>query len=62
MLIFEPGVPVYMPEEEPTQTLRAIHFGRPQGSYYCTIDEEPFATLDAIAASELIRDMEHLCA
>jgi hypothetical protein len=60
-LSFEPGIIVGLVSEYPEQTLHDLHVGIP-ASWGGMQDAKPFSTLDAIAASELIRDMEALCA
>jgi len=60
-LNFEPGIIVGLVEEYPQQTLLQLQVGRPS-AWGDMQDTKPFATLDPIAASELIRDMQSLCA
>jgi len=60
-LDFAPGLFVGMVTEEPEQTLGGItvSFRDQRGNWQ---DAVPFSTLDPIEASELIRDMQVLCA
>jgi predicted DNA-binding WGR domain protein len=64
-LNFEPGIIVGLVDEYPQQTLLQLQLqlqvGRP-GAWGDMQDAKPFAALDPIAASELIRDMQSLCA
>ncbi|WP_313916420.1 DUF4132 domain-containing protein [Tahibacter sp.] len=60
-LSFEPGIIVGLVDEYPQQTLLQLQVGRPS-EWGDMQDTKPFATLDPIAASELIRDMQALCA
>ncbi len=60
-LSFEPGIIVGLVGEYPEQKLHELHVGV-QANWGGMQDAKPFSTLDAIAASELIRDMEALCA
>lgn len=60
-LSFEPGIIVGLVDEYPQQTLLQLQVGRPS-AWGDMQDTKPFATLDPIAASELIRDMQALCA
>ncbi|GHU45022.1 MolR family transcriptional regulator [Betaproteobacteria bacterium] len=58
-LDLDPGIIVGMVDEYPEQTLGAVQFGKK--THWGEIsDPKPFTGLDAIAASELIRDMEGL--
>lgn len=60
-LSFEPGIIVGLVGEYPEQKLHDLQVGV-QATWGGMQDAKPFSTLDAIAASELIRDMEALCA
>lgn len=60
-LSFEPGIIVGLVGEYPEQKLHELQVGV-QAAWGGMQDAKPFSTLDAIAASELIRDMEALCA
>ncbi|MBL8300054.1 MAG: DUF4132 domain-containing protein [Rhodanobacteraceae bacterium] len=60
-LSFEPGIIVGLVGEYPEQNLQELQVGVPT-SWGGMQDTKPFSALDAIAASELIRDMEALCA
>jgi len=55
----DPGIIVGMVDEYPEQTLGDVQVGKPS-TWGEVQDPEAFATLDAIAASELIRDLEAL--
>ncbi|WP_257387223.1 DUF4132 domain-containing protein, partial [Tahibacter caeni] len=58
---FEPGIIVGLVDEYPEQTLHELQVGRPT-DWGGMQDGKPFSVLDPIAASELIRDMQMLCA
>lgn len=58
-LHLDPGIIVGMVDEYPEQTLGEVQVGKPS-SWGEVQDPEVFGTLDAIAASELIRDLEAL--
>lgn len=58
-LYLDPGIIVGMVDEYPEQALGDVQVGTPS-AWGDMQNPEPFATLDAIAASELIRDMEAL--
>jgi hypothetical protein len=58
-LHLDPGIIVGMVDEYPEQTLGEVQVGKPS-SWGEVQDTEVFGTLDAIAASELIRDLEAL--
>ncbi|WP_386070450.1 DUF4132 domain-containing protein [Tahibacter sp. UC22_41] len=60
-LSFEPGIIVGIVDEYPEQTLLELQVGR-LGDWGDMHDAKPFAVLDPVAASELIRDMQLLCA
>ncbi|UOD30603.1 DUF4132 domain-containing protein [Massilia violaceinigra] len=60
-LRFEPGIVAGLVDEFPEQTLEQLTVGLP-GSWGGIDEPEPLSTLDPIAASELIRDMQGLCA
>ncbi|MBL8300055.1 MAG: DUF4132 domain-containing protein [Rhodanobacteraceae bacterium] len=60
-LSFEPGIIVGLVGEHPEQVLLDLRVGVP-GDWGGVQQAEPFSTLDAIAASEMIRDLEALCA
>ncbi|NHZ36610.1 WGR and DUF4132 domain-containing protein [Massilia rubra] len=60
-LRFEPGIVAGLVDEFPEQTLEQLTIGLP-GTWGGVDEPESFSTLDAIAASELIRDMQALCA
>ncbi|WP_137937957.1 DUF4132 domain-containing protein [Chitinivorax sp. B] len=58
-LNLDPGIIVGMVDEYPEQTLQTVSTGHPNG--WGSVDTpEAFNTLDSIAVSELIRDMESL--
>ncbi|MBB6136499.1 hypothetical protein HD842_004677 [Massilia aurea] len=62
-LTFAPGLFAGMLDEEPEQTLGEVTLGRAgRSGWGQDASLATFDTLDPIAASELIRDMEHLCA
>ncbi|MFN3988608.1 MAG: DUF4132 domain-containing protein, partial [Rhodocyclaceae bacterium] len=58
-LNLDPGIIVGMVDEYPEQTLGDVLVGKPS-TWGDMQNPEPFGTLDPIAASELIRDMEAL--
>jgi len=60
-LNLDPGFAVGYVDEDPEQELTEIRTGARE-QWGGLQEPEPFATLDPIAASELIRDMEALCA
>ncbi|NHZ88574.1 DUF4132 domain-containing protein [Massilia sp. CCM 8733] len=60
-LRFEPGIVAGLVDEFPEQILKELTVGLP-GNWGGVDEPEPLSTLDQIAASELIRDMQALCA
>ncbi|NZA25471.1 DUF4132 domain-containing protein [Luteimonas sp. SJ-92] len=58
-LSFEPGIIVGLVDEYPEQTLLEVQVGQPSG-WGEIQNGEPLSSLDPIAASELIRDLESL--
>jgi hypothetical protein len=58
-LTFEPGIIVGMVDENPEQILQEVQVGKRSG-WGDMQNADAIATLDAISASELIRDMESL--
>ena len=58
-LNFEPGIIVGLVDEHPEQNLQEVQFGTPS-AWGDMASGEALAGLDAIAASELIRDLEAL--
>ena len=59
--VIEAGIIVGIVDEYPEQTLLELQVGR-LGDWGEMHDAKPFAALDPVAASELIRDMQLLCA
>lgn len=58
---FEPGIIVGLVDEYPEQTLNELQVGK-ASEWGGMQNGKPFSVLDPIAASELIRDMQMLCA
>uniref|UniRef100_UPI00198120A8 DUF4132 domain-containing protein n=1 Tax=Burkholderia sp. Ac-20379 TaxID=2703900 RepID=UPI00198120A8 len=58
-LLLDPGVIVGAIDMYPDQTLQEVRVGR-RGRWGDLADVQPVSTLDAIAASELVRDLEGL--
>lgn len=58
-LILDPGIILGMVDEYSEQTLQEVHVGKP-ASWGYIYRKERFEQLDAISASELIRDLEAL--
>ena len=58
-LYLDPGIIVGMVDEYPEQELGEVKMG-PPGTWGEIQSPEPFSALDAISASELIRDLEAL--
>jgi len=61
-LPLEPGIIVGLVDEDPEQTLGALEVGKPHAWGGGMQSAQTWGTLDAIVVSELIRDMQMLCA